>query len=303
MKILVLQGGDSPEREVSLRSASSVIKALKQLGLDYSVCDPKDNMVGLKKACQEADLVLPIMHGINGEDGVVQDFLDSLSVKYLGADARVSRITFDKYETHKELEKIAIQMPEYELVNKNSFTECILSKKPYVLKPICGGSSIDTLIIRNNVDQSIGKARAVLEKYDEMLLEELIDGIEVSAPVLGSTALPLIQIVPPAGEEFDYENKYNGASQEICPLPTNVLSGEVQNTIKKTVLRAHEHLGVRHLSRSEFMIDKDGRIFMLELNTIPGLTDASLYPKSALVAGYDMPKLILEFIKMIEKEA
>lgn len=298
MKILVLLGGDSPEREVSLRSAKSVIKALEDLGREYAVFDPILGLDELKQACKGYDIVLPILHGKNGEDGVIQDVLEEVGVKYLGASGAVSRITIDKVKTHQTLEPKGILMPKYEVVNADQFYSSELSKKPFVLKPITGGSSIDTVIVRNNNAEQRKKVKEVLNKYDKMLLEELVEGLEIAAPVLGNKALPVINVVPPDGEEFDYENKYNGKTQEICPVPNSILNTEIQQQVTDIAVSAHKILGVDHLSRSEFIVTKEGKIYMLELNTIPGLTSESLYPKGARAAGLSMSELVEQFVNM-----
>jgi len=301
MRVLVLHGGDSPERAVSFRSAKSVTKALADIGVEFDVFDPLEGLDALKKACQGYDVVLPILHGKNGEDGVVQDVLDEAGARYLGADGAVSRITIDKLKTHEALELRGIKMPRYQIVDSSTFEKCPLTSQPFVLKPLKGGSSIDTVIARDVTEAKLSTCREVLGKYDQMLLEELIDGIEISAPVLDKTSLPLINIVPPDGGEFDYENKYNGKSQEICPVPAETVSIDKQNEIQKIVLKAHEILGVRHFSRSEFIIRSDGSVYMLELNTIPGLTEESLYPKGAAAAGVSMSDLVEKFINMVEE--
>lgn len=302
MKVLVLHGGDSPEREVSFRSALSVINGLKELGVDYETYDPIEGLNGLASACKGCDIVLPILHGKNGEDGVIQDALDEIGIKYLGADGNVSRVTIDKVKTHEVLEENGINMPNYEVVNKQSFTDSALINKPFVIKPISGGSSIDTVIVRKITQEKTDLALEKLNLYETMLLEELIEGVEISAPVLEDTALPVIYIQPPEGGEFDYINKYNGKSMEVCPAPENIISGKLQKEVQAIVERAHKILGVRHLSRSEFIVTKNGQIYMLELNTIPGLTDASLFPKGALARGLSMSDLVDKFVKMVSEE-
>jgi D-alanine-D-alanine ligase len=302
MKVLVLHGGDSPEREVSFRSAKSVIHGLEAIGVAYQTYDPLNGLDGLKQACKGCDIVLPILHGKNGEDGVVQDALDDIGIRYLGADGKVSRITIDKVKTHEVLEANGIKMPRYEVVTKDSFSKSILSSKPYVLKPIFGGSSIDTVIVRQITNEKTKLSLDKLDNYQSMLLEELIDGIEISAPVLDQTALPVIYIQPPEGGEFDYLNKYNGKSLEICPAPVDKVSEKIQKEIQSIVENAHKILSVRHLSRSEFIVDSNNQIYMLELNTIPGLTDASLFPKGASAVGINMNDLVDKFVKMVTEE-
>src|SRR5439155_118541 len=120
-------------------------------------------------------------------------------------------------------------------------------------------------------------------KYDQMLLEELIEGVEITVPVLGDKALPVVEIVPPEGGEFDYDNKYNGRTQEICPARS--ISAKTQEQAQRLAERIHRLAGARHLSRTDLMVSADGKLYVLEINTIPGLTAQSLIPKSAAAAG------------------
>lgn len=132
------------------------------------------------------------------------------------------------------------------------------------------------------------------------MLEELIEGTEITVPVLDGQALPVIEIVPPQDEEFDYENKYNGRTQELCP-PQNV-SRELQNQAQRLAEKVFKIMGARHLARVDMMMDKSGRIYVLEINTMPGMTDSSLFPKSAAAAGYSMPDLVSKFIDLVKRD-
>lgn len=301
MKVLVLRGGDSPERDISMKSAASIIDALKSLGVDYIVYDPIDGDEGLEAACKDADVVLPIVHGLNVEDGVLQRKLEKLGVKFLGSDSESSENCFDKQKTHRILESAGIRMPAYAIVGIDDLDHELFNK-PFVLKPYNTGSSVDTLIAREVNQENLEEAKSLLERYDTMLLEELIDGMEITVPILRGRALPVILIIPPEGEEFDLDNKYNGRSQEICPIPEDTISKSVQVKAQDLAERVNSILECRHISRVDIMLDKDGQMFVLETNTIPGLTDQSLYPNSAKVAGYDFPKLVQEFIKMVSEE-
>lgn len=318
MKVLVLLGGDSPEREVSLRSGAAVRDALTDNGHEVFVYDPKDGYEGLQQYVGKVDCVFPILHGKGGEDGEVQAELEKLGFKYLGADSKVSKLCFDKEKFKKllisvkdslldlsseaakispsrERYKLSFEIPKSEIVTKNSIQHSPLLQRPYVLKPIDGGSSLDTFVVRDPKNQSYNKA--VFEHYQLMLLEELIEGTEITVPVLGNQALPVIEIIPPTGGEFDYENKYNGASQELCP-PQHVDETK-QKEAQTLAERVHKAAGTRHLSRTDIIIGKDGRLWVLELNTIPGLTDQSLFPKAAAVAGINMQQLVQKFLDLV----
>jgi D-alanine-D-alanine ligase len=292
MKVLVLLGGISTEREVSLRSGRAVADALKAAGHEVYEYDPQNGNAGLVEFTGRVDCVFPILHGKGGEDGTIQAELEKLGFKYLGSDSEVSKLCFDKTAFKEILNKLSILTPKGEVVTKENIKLSELIHKPYVLKPIEGGSTIDAFIIREPLSHSYNPD--IFHKYPHMLLEGLIEGTEITVPVLGNKALPVIEIIPPEGKEFDYENKYNGATQELCP-PKNV-PADKQKEAQELTERIHEETGARHISRTDFIIGKDGRLWCLELNTIPGMTPTSLLPKSAAAAGMNMQQLVQKFL-------
>lgn len=294
MKVLVLLGSNSPEREVSLRSGAAVITALKNNDYEVLDYDPINGYKGLDRFVGKVDAVLPIIHGLGGEDGALQEELEIRNFKYLGANAEASKLCFDKVALKKILNSLSIFTPNSQVVTKNEFENSpIKASSQYVLKPIEGGSTIDAFIVNDSTDHADIK---IFDKYPKMLLEELIVGNEITIPVLNSEALPVIEIIPPAGEDFDYENKYNGETQELCP-PLNVAK-ELQVEAQAIAKKLHKAAGVRHLSRTDIIIDKDNKLWVLEINTIPGMTSQSLFPKSAAVAGISMDQLVDRFVQM-----
>jgi D-alanine-D-alanine ligase len=297
MKVLVLLGGISNEREVSLRSGRAVADALKAVGHEVIEYDPQQGLEGLAGFVGKVDCVFPILHGRGGEDGSVQEELEKLGFKYLGSDSKASKVCFDKSQFKKILNKLSVMTPAGETVTSTSIGASQLLHKPYVLKPLNGGSSLDAFIIRDPANRAYDPR--IFDHYQEMILEELIDGTEITVPVLGTTALPVIEIIPPNGKEFDYENKYNGESQEICP-PQNVAPAKQQEAQRLTE-RIHQEAGARHLSRTDIIIDHEGKMWVLELNTIPGLTEQSLFPKAAVVAGINMQQLVQKFLDLVVK--
>lgn len=298
-KILVVKGGTSPEREVSLRSGSAVYKALLKAGFPAEEYDFNGNEHELSEKISSSDIVFPILHGAGGEDGYIQTIIGSQGKRFLGTGALESQATFNKKTTHQKLEAV-VTMPKYEIVND---TGSILFSNPFVLKPIDGGSSIDTIICRQASSSLFTNAQELITKHGQMIVEELVEGIELTVPILGDTALPVILIKPPDGEEFDYANKYNGRSSEICPIADDLVSQDDQKSAQEIALKVHKELGAKHLSRVDIILDSNGNFFVLEINTMPGMTDASLYPLSAKTAGYDMPKLMQKFVELIEHDA
>jgi D-alanine-D-alanine ligase len=295
MKVLVLAGGISNEREVSLRSGRAVADALKSSGHEVLEYDPQQGFAGLAGFVGKVDCVFPILHGRGGEDGTIQEELEKLGFKYLGSDSKVSKLCFDKSVFKGILNKLSIMTPKSELVTRTSIGASPLLRNPYVLKPLNGGSTLDAFIIRDPGNRNYDPR--IFDHYELMLLEELIVGTEITVPVLGTTALPVIEIIPPKGEEFDYENKYNGETQELCP-PQH-LNEAMQKEAQSLTEKIHKEVGARHLSRTDIIVDKENKLWVLELNTIPGLTDRSLLPKAAAAAGINMQQLVDKFADMV----
>ncbi len=187
-------------------------------------------------------------------------------------------------------------MPKTEAVDYKAFMKSNLKKAPYVLKPNEGGSSIDTIIARDLSKVNEDQIKHIFNKHQTMLLQEMIDGIEITVSILGDVALEVIEIIPPKEEEFNYANKYNGKSQEICP-PKNV-SSWLQKEAKLLAETLHKLCDCRDMSRTDIMIDKTNRLYVLETNTIPGLTDQSLLPKAALASGISMSELCNSLVDM-----
>jgi D-alanine-D-alanine ligase len=295
MKILVLGGGVSGEREVSLRSAAAVVEALKTRGHEVTQLDPRDDGAELPVAMAACDVVLPILHGAGGEDGSIQAVIEAAGRPYLGSGVTASKLAFDKVAFKEALAKQGLPTPKYEVVDAAGFERSGLRARPFVLKPVDGGSSLDTFMVRD-VRQLPAVLAPTLARYGKMLLEELVEGVEITVAVLGEETLPVVEIVPPAGGEFDYENKYNGVTAELCP-PQHV-SAAVQERAQRLAEEVHRLVGCRHLSRTDLMVMSDGALTVLEINTMPGLTDQSLFPKAAAAAGIDWEHLVERFVEM-----
>lgn len=293
MNVLVIYGGSSAERDISLISGTNVGDALVAAGHTVSYFDPSAGMHSLSTEIKGIDVVFPILHGTGGEDGFIQNALELEGIPFVGSDSEASRKCFDKWQTIKQANSIIF--PATELVSRESIRGSKLLQKPYVVKPRAEGSSVDTFIVRDPKDFDIRKLDTIFTKYnDELLLEVLIEGQEITVPVLNDVALPVIEIIPPAGQEFDYSNKYNGATAENCP--PQFVSEELQTQAQKIALELHTIMGCRHFSRTDMIIDKEGVIYTLEINTLPGMTPESLFPRSAKVAGIDTPALVDQLV-------
>lgn len=299
MKILVLGGGDSPEREVSLRSAKTVAKAARHAGFEVQEADPRDEPRILDGLLGDT-IIFPILHGAYGEDGGIQKEFENRGLPFLGSDSKSSANCFDKWMTRQKLTEAGIQMPPAVLVSRDSYPDQALSEKPHVLKVQRGGSSIGTIIHLEAGQISDSQLDELFGLDRNALLEEYIEGIEVTVPVLDQRALPVVEIVPPVGELFDYDNKYNGRTQELSPPPH--VSQDLQRKVQWLAEQAHKIMGCRHLSRVDIIIDKHQEPHILEINTMPGLTDESLYPKAAAVADMTMPQLAAKFAELVKRD-
>nr|AIA14709.1 D-ala D-ala ligase C-terminus [uncultured bacterium] len=298
-KILVLQGGTSDEREVSLRSAANVIGWLEKDGYNVVVADPASADFNLADLSAHCDVVLPLLHGEGGEDGYLQGQLQELQKPFLGSDSGACELTFNKALYREFVIKQKIQMPQGVVVDRAQFDTAALRQAPYVLKPIDGGSSVDNVILPDlSKEPDSSYFDELFNRHREMLLEQLIGGQELTVGILRNKALPVIHIVPPENEEFDYENKYNGRSQEIVNPPD--IPHEKQREAQNLALKLHVLTGCRHISRSDFILAEDGTLYTLETNTIPGMTEQSLFPKMAAADGVGMAALVRSFVEMAE---
>jgi D-alanine-D-alanine ligase len=284
---------------VSLRSAANVVRALRGLGHRVSVADPSDPGFNLKAHARGHQLVLPILHGEGGEDGQIQLQLEEHGLPYLGSASSASALAFDKLSHKQWMVSQGIPTPSWQVVTRATLPETISGRNSFVLRPIRGGSSIDTHVVHDHVSQPLPDERLdeLFGRYTEMLLEELIAGHELTVAVVGDRALPVVLIIPPDGEEFDYDNKYNGRTREV-PNPEHI-DPAIQQAAQRLALRVHRGMGCRHLSRTDIMVDSSGGLHVLEINTLPGMTEGSLLPKAALAGGMTMSQLAARLVELV----
>jgi D-alanine-D-alanine ligase len=299
-RIAVLAGGWSGEREVSLNSGRAVYNALDKDKYVVTMIDPRDEIETLFEKRDEIDLIFNILHGKLGEDGNMQGFLNILGIPFVGSGVLSSSLCMNKKIAKERYRSAGLQVASHLILNRGKdFSLEEIAKRigmPLVIKPVSEGSSIGISICRNEVEVREGIENAF--SWDrEIMLEEYIKGREITCCVLGSSelqALPIIEIVPDSSYTFfDYEAKYKpGASKEICPadIPEN-LAGEATR-IAKT---AHKVLHCAVWSRSD-MIIRDDKLYLLETNTIPGMTETSLFPLAAKAAGLTMGELLDKFV-------
>lgn len=295
MKVLVIGGGYSDEREISLKSSRAVYDAVAEKH-QKEFYDWDGSHDWLKQNVNTFDVVLPILHGEGGEDGKIQEILEACgNSHYLGSGIESSRLCMDKVRAQKLFADNGIAVPEQAVVTYEEYVVHELTKSKHVLKPIQGGSSVDTFLIKaGRIEDSV--AEDVFNRHGTMILEELIQGVEVTVPILDGYNLSLIKIVPPEGQFFDYEYKYNGETQEICE-PDDI-DKNLQQQIIETARTCHQLAGCRHLSRVDFILSDNGAFYTLEINTIPGMTDQSLVPVAAKHAGMSWQDFVEHLITL-----
>ncbi len=302
IRLALLSGGDSSERDVSLNSARQVYESLDKEKYDITRYDPKTD---LKKIIEDApfiDAAFLILHGPNGEDGTVQGLLDLLKIPYQGAGVLGSSLAMNKLAAKKMYEQAGIPVAPYIVFEKSNKLDVNTWVKtlglPIVVKPVCAGSSVGMSIVKEAglIEDALNEAL----KYDDaVMLEGYVDGIELTCGVLGNKeieALPVIEIIPGEGYAFfDYNAKYiAGATEEICPAR---IEDDIRDKVQKLAIKAHKTLFLRGYSRTDMILCR-GNLYVLETNTIPGMTGTSLFPQSAKAAGYSFPHLLDRLISL-----
>ena len=296
MRILLIGGGWSNEREVSLTGIRSIRPALEELGHEVEFFDPATAFSALPERAAANDFAFINLHGAPGEDGVVQAVLEQTGCPYQGSNPKGSLLALDKAASKTLYAARGIPTPDWEFVPMPPAPDwrCRLDP-PVFLKPHAGGSSLDVARATGQEEIREGVDR-LLAQGDYVLIEESISGEEVTCPVLGDRPLPPI-LIRPADDSgfFDYYSKYTPqAAEEICPAP---VSEELTREITELALRCHRNLGLSDYSRTDFLV-RDGRPYALETNTLPGMTANSLFPQSAAVVGYSFTDLIAELIRL-----
>jgi len=287
-KILLLLGGPSRERKVSLSSGKAVCLALRKLGYEVTKVDPKTGSKNFSK--YNCDLAFNALHGQFGEDGTIQSLLEQQKIPYTHSGVKSSAIAMDKFKSKKQFIKAKIKTPKFKVIKKLSDLDSIISKKKFVLKPIDEGSSVGVVICKKLSSRNRVKIKMYLRKYGKLLQEEFIEGKEVQAAVMGSKSLGAIEIEP-SRHFYDYNAKYSSNAKTKHIMPAN-LEKKFYNKVLKVALRAHKCLSCKGVTRSDFRVTKDNEIYILEINTQPGMTPLSLVPEIAEYSGINFMKLI-----------
>ena len=283
LNIVVMLGGPSAEREVSLRSGAAVAKALRSRGHNVTEIDPKEKWT----LPPRTHAVYLALHGSYGEDGTIQAELDRTGVPYTGCDAESSRVAFDKVLTKQRCIEKGVPTAKFAVIRSINDPWPSDMTPPCVLKPVHQGSSVGLYFV-DRIDQ-FGPAVADDLQYDnELLLEERIVGRETTVGILQDAALPVVEVRPKQGS-YDYKNKYTaGATEYLCPAPFDEAT---TRKIQDVGLAAFRAVNGRDYGRVDVMVRDNGEPIVLEVNTLPGMTETSLLPKAAAAAGFSYTDL------------
>ena len=302
LKVALLSGSISSEREVSINSGRQVFETLDKEKYEIIRYDHKTDIDRLVADAPKIDVALIILHGLYGEDGTVQGLLDLLNIPYQGSGVLGSAIAMNKVISKQLFEKHGLPIPEYIIAKKDDTIDPATCRKqiglPMVVKPAEGGSSVGMSIVKT--EDTLKSALEKAFEYDEkVLIESYIKGVEITGGVIGNKdlqALPIIEIVPDEKHDFfDYEAKYTaGITREICPARIDDTLTVQAKTYAKM---AHQALSCKGYSRTD-MILKDNDIYVLETNTIPGMTATSLLPQAANAAGLNFGQLLDRLIEL-----
>jgi len=302
LTVALLSGGISSEREVSLNSGKQVFAALDKKKYEVLRYDPKTDLQRLVVDAPKIDAALIILHGPFGEDGTVQGLLDLLDIPYQGSGVLGSAVAMNKLMSKQLYQQVGLPVPSYLALKRSDTVDpariAARLGLPVVIKPVQGGSSVGMSIVRSEKELP-GAIQKAFDYDTAVLVEAHIDGIEITGGVLGNSdpeALPLIEIIPDKSHEFfDYEAKYTaGVTQEICPARIDAALTEKARTY---AVMAHEVLGCKGYSRTDLML-RGRDLFVLETNTIPGMTATSLFPQAAAAAGLPFGQLLDRLIEL-----
>ncbi len=293
-KIAVLMGGPSSERDVSLATGQGIAKALRSLGANVVEVDVRDENFQLPG---DTDLAFIALHGTFGEDGQIQQLLEERGIAYTGEGVEESRLAFDKIRSKEKFEQHGVRTAPWETIDANQHPRM---RPPIVVKAPRQGSTVGVYIVKNA--EGIAPAIAGSAKYDrELLIEKFVSGRELTIGILGDQALPILEIIPKGGF-YDFTNKYpflnpqaGGGAEHVCPAQ---IDEKKTAQIQELALRAFRALGLQVYGRIDVILSDSGEPFVLEVNTIPGMTEASLLPEAAAAAGISYVDLCARIIEL-----
>jgi len=300
LNITILYGGTSTEHKISIQTGLAIAEAIKdRYNLDMiNLNTENDNMPYL---LLETDLVINALHCGDGENGSIQSCLDLHHIQYTGSGAKACKIAMDKNITKLIAKSVGIPTPNWVLLKRNvnngmqlQDNDCPKFSYPYVVKPADEGSTFGLTIV--NEESELNDAISLAAEFsDEILIEEFISGRELTVGILGNKPLPIVEIKP-SHNLYDYDCKYTeGMSEYIVPAE---LSDSIERSLSEDALKIYKTIGCRHYARADFRLNDDGQHYLLEINTLPGMTSTSLLPKAAKAAGLEFSDLIDTIIKI-----
>lgn len=306
--VALVAGGDSAEREISLKGSQAVAGALERLGIHYSLVDGPRRLLEQVEA-GHFDRVFNLLHGRGGEDGALQGALRLYGIPMTGSGVLASALTMSKAQTKRIWQAVGLSTPGYQACKKQDWLDdhgAVLDQKcqalidqmgvPLFVKPNREGSSLGMSRVMNINDLEVALIKA-FEFDDEVLVEQLIEGRELTAGVVGSQVLPLIELKTP-NEFYDFDAKYAaGTTEYLCPAP---LDEALAQSISELCWRAFDVVGARGWGRVDLMLDQDNTPWLLEFNTTPGMTESSLLPKAALASGMDFEELVWQILSQAQ---
>ncbi len=291
-RVAVLMGGNASEREISLKSGAAVLEGLLAEGVDAERFDPAEQKIA---ALQSFDHAFIVLHGQGGEDGVMQGVLESLKLPYTGSGVLASALAMDKLRSKQLWLGMGLPTPAFEVLTKESHFEAVVEKLglPLMVKPVCEGSSIGMAKVER-VEQLEQAYHQAAEHAGAVIAEQWIEGAEYTVAILGRQPLPMIRLQTPHGF-YDFEAKYQANdTQYLCPCG---LEAEVEQSVQQLALNAFDALDCAGWGRVDLMIDGKGNPWLLEVNTVPGMTDHSLVPMAARAAGISFNQLLLQILQ------
>jgi len=295
-KVAVLMGGPSSEREISFLSGNAVLKALREKGVDAHAFDPAERDV-FELREDGFERVFIALHGRYGEDGTVQGALETLKIPYTGSGVMASALAMDKWRTKLVGQAVGIPTPRFRIASAATDWMRTVAELglPLIVKPAREGSTIGITKVTAVDHGELAQAHAVAAQHDDLVLvEEFVEGTELTASIVSDRALPLIRIEAPAGN-YDYHNKYfSDETKYFCPAG---LPEEKEREIRAAALAAFRIVGCHGWGRLDLMLRRDGSFSFLEVNTSPGMTGHSLVPMAAKVAGLNFPDLCVEILR------
>lgn len=294
-KVAVLMGGWASERVVSLNSGQAVLDALLAAGVDAHGIDVKRETVVEDLKAGKFDRVFNVLHGPGGEDGVIQGLLEILGIPYTGSGVLASALTMDKLRTKQMLESHNLPTPAYMVLDENTDFEYVVASLglPLMVKPVLEGSSIGMTRV-DEADQLPAAWQTASQFKGNVIAEQWVEGKEYTVAILGQQALPVIRLETPR-TFYDYEAKYQtNDTQYLCPCG---LTGQEEAQLQRLALSAFNALGVKGWGRVDVLCDQQGQPYIIEINTVPGMTDHSLVPMAARAFGIDFNQLVIRILE------